>query len=230
MRNHFTICLILFFTSGLILLLGFPVGSNDVVYQLLQVDKEFDHYLQANEEEIIIRALDLLQQLLEKDADNVEVLWRLGKTYHFLGIHRGNDIATWEQGRIYLAKAAEQQVEVAHVYFWLAAITGQIGQQQGVLNSLFMLQPMRENLEKAIEIDPLYGEAYYGLGRLYFQAPGWPISFGDKNKALMYMREAVRINPEDLEFQRGLLNVLEKLGYHEEAREVLGVIKALGDN
>ena len=43
----------------------------------------------------------------------------------------------------------------------------------------------KKDLEKALSIDPdaLSGSAYTSLGTLYFNVPGWPIGFGDDEKA-----------------------------------------------
>jgi tetratricopeptide (TPR) repeat protein len=55
--------------------------------------------------------------------------------------------------------------------------------------------------EKALEINPaaLDGSAYTSLGSLYYQVPGWPISFGDDKKAAEYLKKGLSINPDGID-------------------------------
>ena len=63
------------------------------------------------------------------------------------------------------------------------------------------MKQARSNLEKAIEIDPgaLQGSAWTSLGALYYQVPGWPIGFGDKQKAEEMLKKALTINPDGID-------------------------------
>jgi len=56
-------------------------------------------------------------------------------------------------------------------------------------------------LVQSIEIDnrALSGSAHTSLGTLYFKAPGWPISFGDDELALMHLKKALSLNPDGID-------------------------------
>jgi len=45
----------------------------------------------------------------------------------------------------------------------------------------------------------LQGSAYTSLGSLYYQAPSWPISFGNHKKAEKYLLQALAINPNGID-------------------------------
>ena len=45
----------------------------------------------------------------------------------------------------------------------------------------------------------LDGSAYNSLGVLYYKVPGWPIGFGDKNKARELLQKALSINPRGID-------------------------------
>lgn len=73
----------------------------------------------------------------------------------------------------------------APLLIWSAIIDSSWAGAKGGLGALSLVKEARNNLEKAIEIDPnaLQGSAWTSLGALYYQVPGWPIGFGDKDKA-----------------------------------------------
>jgi hypothetical protein len=60
---------------------------------------------------------------------------------------------------------------------WAGAIGG--------LGALGKVKAAKASLEQAMKLDPnaLQGSAYTSLGTLYDQVPGWPIGFGDADKA-----------------------------------------------
>ena len=57
---------------------------------------------------------------------------------------------------------------------------------------------MLEQAEK-IKADALQGSVYTSLGSLYYQVPGWPIGFGDNDKARSYLQRARAINPNGID-------------------------------
>ena len=59
----------------------------------------------------------------------------------------------------------------------------------------------KSNLEKAIEIDGdvLSGSAYTSLGVLYSKVPGWPLGFGDDEKANQFLLKGLAINPNGID-------------------------------
>ncbi|QTG98208.1 tetratricopeptide repeat protein, partial [Vibrio furnissii] len=63
--------------------------------------------------------------------------------------------------------------------------------------ALSLVKEAKVLLEQVIETAPetLDGSAYTSLGSLYYQVPGWPIGFGDDDKAEAMLQKALEINP-----------------------------------
>jgi tetratricopeptide (TPR) repeat protein len=82
--------------------------------------------------------------------------------------------------------------------FWLAVNYGSFGQEKGIMQSLALIQPMKERAERAAEIDGsyFYGGPYRVLGRLYHKAPGFPFSIGNNKKAIECLEKAVEFGPK----------------------------------
>jgi tetratricopeptide (TPR) repeat protein len=68
---------------------------------------------------------------------------------------------------------------------------------KGGLGALGLAKEARNQLVAAEKIDPdaMQGSIYTSLGTLYYKVPGWPIGFGDDDKAEAYLKKALRINP-----------------------------------
>ncbi|MEH6405127.1 MAG: tetratricopeptide repeat protein [Sneathiella sp.] len=68
-------------------------------------------------------------------------------------------------------------------------------------SALSKIKKARELLEDALKIDAnaLNGSAHTSLGSLYYQVPGWPISFGNDNEARKHLKKALAINPDGID-------------------------------
>jgi tetratricopeptide (TPR) repeat protein len=121
-------------------------------------------------------------------------------------------------------KAVEMFPNSGKSYFWLGTLIGQIGQEKGVISSLFSIKPMRDYLEKAIELEPHYAPTYDILSKLYMQAPRRPISIGNKNTALKYRLKSVELDYENNEYRWNLYEIYIDLKKFSEASEQLNII------
>ena len=99
------------------------------------------------------------------------------------------DIFTRGEGFADKAIAADPGNDLG--YYWKSANIGRGGQVKGVVNSLFKAAPMRDLLVKELSLNPDRADAYYVLGELYRELPGWPVSFGDLDAAVSLGRRAV---------------------------------------
>jgi tetratricopeptide (TPR) repeat protein len=90
---------------------------------------------------------------------------------------------------------------------------------KGGLGALGLVKEARKTLEAAIAIDPdaLDGSAYTSLGSLYYQVPGWPLSFGDEKQAEEYLRKALAINPDGIDSNYFFGDFLLEQGEHQRA-------------
>lgn len=64
--------------------------------------------------------------------------------------------------------------------------------------ALHQVRKAKKMLEQAIKADPcaMAGSAYTNLGSLYYQVPGWPVSFGDYEQAKAMLLEVLSYDPE----------------------------------
>jgi tetratricopeptide (TPR) repeat protein len=120
---------------------------------------------------------------------------------------------------------AERMVEIAPErpdgHYLLAVAMGRVARTRGILQSLFMAKPMRDRLENAVELDPNHVDALRVLSMLYNEAPGWPVSIGNKQKALEYVERAYELNPEDIGVLVQLARMRKHYGKTEEAKALL---------
>ena len=63
------------------------------------------------------------------------------------------------------------------------------------------------------------------LGRIYYEAPGWPLSVGDLEKSRQHLQAAVRLSPatstNHLYLAQTLLRLKDDPGAEQELRQVL---------
>lgn len=104
-----------------------------------------------------------------------------------------------------LAKEADQAIasdpKSAELLIWRGIIQSCWAGAKGGLGALDLTKQAKASLEQAIALDPkaLDGSAYTSLGSLYYQVPGWPIGFGDDEKAESLLKKALSINPDGID-------------------------------
>ncbi len=84
---------------------------------------------------------------------------------------------------------------------WLATIMATNAAFEPSLTALSTLEKAKRLLEEAIISNPkaLDGAAYVTLGTLYYMLPGWPVSFGDNEKAEQMLKASLTINPDGID-------------------------------
>ena len=89
----------------------------------------------------------------------------------------------------------------AEALIWEGIVESSYAGAKGGLGALGLAKEARGNLEAALKIDPnaLNGSAYTSLGTLYYRVPGFPIGFGNDDKARQLLQQALRINPDGID-------------------------------
>ena len=104
-----------------------------------------------------------------------------------------------------LEKRAEaftkQHPDRAEALIWEGIVESSYAGAKGGLGALGLAKEARGNLEAALKIDPdaLHGSAYTSLGTLYYRVPGFPLGFGDHDKARQLLQQALKINPDGID-------------------------------
>ncbi len=93
----------------------------------------------------------------------------------------------------------------------------------GGFGALKLVKRARSLFEAALEIDEtaLDGSAHTSLGSLYYQVPGWPLAFGDDDKAESHLERALAINPDGIDPNYFYADFLYEQGRYDEARRAL---------
>jgi tetratricopeptide (TPR) repeat protein len=84
---------------------------------------------------------------------------------------------------------------------WQGIVLSSWAGEKGGLGALSLVKQAKTLYEKALQLDPkaLDGSAMNSLGVLYYKVPGWPIGFGDKDKARELLQGALAINPQGID-------------------------------
>lgn len=95
-------------------------------------------------------------------------------------------------------KAAPRQ---ADVLIWEGIILSSLAGEKGGVGALSLVKRARADFEDAIRIEPraASGAAYTSLGALYYQVPGWPLGFGDDDKARELLKQGLAVDPTDID-------------------------------
>lgn len=104
-----------------------------------------------------------------------------------------------------LAGEAEAMVktepQAPELLIWRGIILSTWAGAKGGLGALDLVKQARGQFEQAIKLDPqaLDGSAYTSLGSLYYQVPGWPVGFGDDERAEQLLKQALTLNPDGID-------------------------------
>ncbi|PCD00513.1 tetratricopeptide repeat protein [Halopseudomonas pelagia] len=126
-----------------------------------------------------------------------------------------------------LADQARQLTEAnpdsAAAHIWQGIILSSWAGAEGGLGALGKVKEARAELEQALTLEPeaLQGSAYTSLGALYYQVPGWPIGFGDDEKAAELLQKALTLNPDGIDSNYFWADYLINQKRYAEARTAL---------
>ncbi|WP_305072298.1 hypothetical protein [Propionivibrio sp.] len=126
-----------------------------------------------------------------------------------------------------LAQKSRQLVDanpgVAEVLVWDGIVLSSEAGARGGLGALSLAKDAKQRFEEALKINDkaLQGSAYTSLATLYAKVPGWPIGFGDKEKAETYFRKSLAINPDGIDPNFFYAEYLAERDRNAEARQFL---------
>lgn len=196
-----------------------PYRQNDV-YQLLA-----QSYLNASDTAKYVATLEEGSKLFPQENF---YLFNMINTYIQQGKH--------EQAKNYLEKVIAENPNDKQLYFVLATVY-----EQGFQNSA----KAEENFQKALAIDPQYGDAVIGLGRIYYNQAasvqseanaitGSQAEYDKANqkaqelfkKALPYFEKAVQIEPDNMQYLVALRGIYYNLKMDDKYNEMEKLIQS----
>jgi tetratricopeptide (TPR) repeat protein len=118
--------------------------------------------------------------------------------------------------------------ESAPAHYYLTMNLGQLARAE-TLGALRTVKEMEREFKTAAGLDEHldYAGPERGLGLLYRDAPGWPVSIGSRHKARQWLERAAKLAPD---FPENHLNLVESyLQWHDptDARRELETLDAL---
>lgn len=133
----------------------------------------------------------------------------------------------FEQLAAQAKQVAQQHPQDPEVLVWEAIILSTYAGEKGGFGALGLVKEAKALLEQAEKIDPnvLNGSVYTSLGSLYYQVPGWPIGFGNDDKAEKYLKKALQLAPDSIDANFFYGDYLLEEGRYQEA--VTALEKAL---
>jgi tetratricopeptide (TPR) repeat protein len=86
-------------------------------------------------------------------------------------------------------------------WIWRGIVDSSFAGAKGGLGALSLAKSARKHFDKAIDIDgdAMQGSAYSSMGTLYYSVPGWPLGFGNDDKAEEFLKKGLSINPDGIE-------------------------------
>jgi len=117
----------------------------------------------------------------------------------------------------------QERPSAAEAWIWSGIVTSSWAGAQGGIGALSKVKEAKVDLEKAMALDPkaLQGSAYTSLAALYDRVPGWPIGFGDSEKAEPLLKEALQLNPNGIDSLYFWGDHLYRQKRYDDARQAL---------
>jgi tetratricopeptide (TPR) repeat protein len=152
-----------------------------------------------NEREIdrdgLYRGIKLLTLELKSPSLAYDAYGLISQLYYWIGeTSSGNEkLNAFEQGVIIAKEGIKNFPNSVESHFWLGTNLGLVGQEKGIIASLFMVGEIEKHIKKSLELDETYffGAPHRALGWLLHMLPPWPLSFGDNRKALQHLEKAI---------------------------------------
>lgn len=136
------------------------------------------------------------------------------------------------------AQLAEKAHQISQRYpnraeplIWEAIIKSTYAGAKGGFGALRLMKEARDLLLKAEKINPkaMHGAIYTSLGSFYYMVPGWPIGYGDDDKAYEYLKKGLEIGPNDMDAHFFMGDFLYRKHRYEEAAMHLRKVLSLPD-
>ena len=182
--------------NGWLVLAGIALENNDFATAKAAFAKALDNIDPYKNYSVLIHQENQV-------GEDYQSLWHLGYFYEFMGQNcpdKKTKITLLEKGLAYLDHAEKINSGGVAGHLYRAVLLGNIGLEKGLLQSLRMVQPMVDELQTVVMLEPGNAMAHAMLGQIYWRAPGKPFSVGNKQKALDETALAVKYDPGSIAY------------------------------
>jgi tetratricopeptide (TPR) repeat protein len=166
---------------------------------------------------VIERNYEAAHRQYELKPNDNDAAWLLGKACFDRAEFARDDAeraSLANEGGAACRKLIARAPNLAAGHYYLALNLAQLARTK-LMGALALLGEMASECKASINLDETmdYAGADRFLGLLYRDAPGWPLSLGDYNKARRYMERAARLSPN---YPENDLNLAETyLDHHD---------------
>lgn len=156
---------------------------------------------------------------VDDDVSHLQTRWA-EVNYQLSGKVR---LTAFEQLLKEASEVTDQYPDRAEAWTWRGIIQSTYAGARGGVGALKFAKEARSSLEMAIELDDtvLSGSPYTSLGALYLNVPGWPVGFGDHDKAEQYFKKALVLDPRGIDSNYFYGDYLRRKKRYDEARNHL---------
>jgi hypothetical protein len=172
-------------------------------------------------------AHDQAQARYRSEMDDPAAAWEFARTCY--------DWADWATNKAQRAVIAREGIAACHQsllltnsaagHYYLAMNMGQLARSES-LGALKLVRQMESEflITEGLDSNADFAGADRGLGLLYRDAPGWPLSIGNRTRARKFLETAVIIAPD---YPENILNLAESELIWDEKAEVRKELAAL---
>ena len=210
---------VILLTLFLLVLTGQATAQSEIdkKYQQAKTLKEFEHIAEE------------VKKILAHEPNQVEWQWRLARSHYSIA-KRNKDTRQFDLCIEHSSRALKNKPDSAISYFFRALCRGKQGEMQGLWSSLGIIEPFKEDMIKALELDPTIqnGGPNRALGKLYLELPFF--LGGSTKQAIDHLKEAVRLGPDHAENYLGLAEAYYSKNNFTAARKTLSTLLLLTDS
>lgn len=179
------------------------------------------------------QALSLYRKAMGIAEDRYEAFWKIARIQYYIGEHtekKGDQKTIFAQAVYHASKAVDLQPERPDGYYWRGVNNGKFGEVKGVLKSLSLVKPIKQDMNKVIELDRSYeeGGADRVLGRVYYKLPG--MAGGSKDKSKEHLAKSLEYGPDDALTRIYMAETLMAKKEIDEARLHLEYVLSMEDD
>jgi tetratricopeptide (TPR) repeat protein len=132
----------------------------------------------------------------------------------------------YQQGQSYAETLIREEPNRVEGHYWLAMnLCGQADVGSKLLGGK-LLPRIMEELQRSVALNAAFDQAgaHRVLGRIYYEAPGWPLSVGDMQKSRQHLQAAVSLSPATSTNHLYLAETLSRLNETALARQELAQV------
>ena len=167
------------------------------------------------------------------DTNSIEAAWQFGRACFDLADAATNNTQraqVAQEGSIASRRATVIDPKLAAGYYYLGLNLGQLARAKP-LSAIGILGDVESAWLSSIALDPKfdYSGAHRAIGVLYRDAPGWPLSLGNRKKSLFHLEKAVEVSSDYPGNRLYLLETWLKWGKKDKARAALDATRKVMD-